>query len=110
VFRCLRPEPGLRPVQHRKPGRAEGHRFIPVLACPAVCVLRTRMKARDCHDGWTAVRDTLGTLVRTTTAFERDDRRTLHLRRTAAPDAEAAALYEAMGIAPPPRRVRKTVA
>jgi len=65
------------------------------------------MKARGCHDGWTAVRDTL---VRTTTAFERDDRRTLHLRRTAAPDAEAAALYGAMGIPAPPRKLRKTVA
>jgi len=38
----------------------------------------------------------------------RPDRRTLHLRKTAAPDAEAAALYEAMGIPAPPRKLRKT--
>ncbi len=53
VFRCLKSELGLRPIYHQKSERAEGHRFISVLAYQAVCVLRTRMKARGCHDGWT---------------------------------------------------------
>lgn len=109
VFRCLKSELGLRPVYHQKAERAEGHLFISVLAYQAVCVLRTRLKAGGCHDSWQAIRDTLGTLVRTTTAFERDDRRTLHLRKTAEPEPEMAALYEAMGIPAPPRKLRKTI-
>ena len=110
VFRCLKSELGLRPIHHRKCERVEGHLFISVLAYQAVCVLRTRLKAGGVHDSWQTIRDTLGTLVRTTTSFEREDRRTLHLRKTAEPDAEMIALYQAMDIPPPPQKLCKTIA
>ena len=109
VFRSLKSELGLRPVYHQKQHRANGHLLISVLAYQAVCVLRTRMKANGCHDSWTTVRNELGNLTRTTTTFKRKDDRTLHVRKTATADADQAALYKAMGIAPPSRNIQKTV-
>ena len=109
VFRALKSELGLRPIFHQKEHRADGHLFIPVLAYQAVQVLRTPMKKAGYHDNWTALRRILGTLQRTTTTFTRRDGKTLHVRKTATADADQAAIYQAMGIAPPHRNVRKTV-
>jgi len=44
-----------------------------------------------------------------TTAFARPDGRRLHVRNTALPNADQAAIYHAMPIAPPARNLRKTV-
>ncbi|MDE0309806.1 MAG: transposase [Acidiferrobacterales bacterium] len=109
VFRSLKSELGLRPVYHQKQHRANGHLLITVLAYQAVCVLRTRMKANGCHDSWTTVRDALCTITRTTSSFERKDGRMLHVRITASADADQAATYKAMGIAPPPRKLHTTI-
>ncbi len=108
VFRYLKSELGLRPIFHQKSKRAEGHLFISVLAYQAVCVLHTRLKASGGHESWQTIRDTLGSLVRMTTTFDCGDRRTLHLRKTAEPEVEMTALYEAMGISAPSRKLRKT--
>ena len=40
VFRALKSELGLRPIFHQKEHRADGYLFIPVLAYPAIQVLR----------------------------------------------------------------------
>ena len=109
VFCSLKPELGLHPIFHHKQHRADGHLFIPVLAYQAVQVLRTPMKKAGYHDNWTSLRRTLSTLQRTTTTFRRRDGKTLHVRKTATTDADQAAIYQAMGIAPPPRNVHKTV-
>ena len=109
VFRALKSELGLRPVYHQKQRRANGHLFISVLAYQAVCVLRTRMKASGRQDSWTTIRNALGTITRTTTSFERRDGRTLHVRKTAAADADQAAMYAAMDMAAPPRNLQKTI-
>lgn len=109
VFRSLKSELGLRPVYHQLQHRANGHLFISVLAYQAVCVLRTRMKGSGVRDSWTTVRNALATITRTTTSFERQDGRTLHVRKTAAADADEAAIYAAMGIAAPPRNLQKTI-
>lgn len=109
VFRSLKSELGLRPIYHHKSERAEGHLFISVIAYQAICVLRTSMKDNGLHDSWTTLRHLLGTIVRTTTSFACEDRRTLHLRKTAAPDEMRKTLYEAMGISPPPRNLHKTL-
>ena len=109
VFRSLKSELGLRPIFHHKQHRADGHLFISVLAYQAVQVLRTRLKRAGRHDNWTTLRNALQPLQRTTTTFTRNDGRTLHLRKTALPDDQQAAIYHAMGITAPPRNVRKTV-
>ena len=105
VFRPLRSEPGLRPVHHRKQGPADARLFIPVIACQAIQVLRTRMKGFGSHDSWTALRP----LQRTATTFARADGKALHLRKTADPDGVQAEIHHAMQIPPPPPNVRRTV-
>ena len=107
VFRSLKSELGLRPIFHHKPHRADGHLFISVIAYQAVQVLRTRMKRAGASDSWSSIRHALRPLMRTT--FTCKDGRTLHVRKTALCDDQQAVLYHAMGIAPPPRNVRKTV-
>ena len=110
VFRSLKSELGLRPLYHRKQERADGHLFISVLAYQAVQVLRARMKRNGMSRSWASVRNTLRPLQRTTTSFRRKDGGTLHVRKTASPDGDQAEIFRAMGIPPPPRNVRKTVA
>ena len=109
VFRSLKSELGLRPIFHHKQHRADGHLFISVLAYQAVQVLRSAMKRTGASHSWSSIRHALRPLQRTTTTFTRKDGRTLHVRKTALADDQQAVLYHAMGIAPPPRNVRKTV-
>ena len=109
VFRALKSELGLRPVFHQKQHRADGYLFIPVLTYQAVQVLHTHMKKAGYHDNWTSLRRTLSILQRRTTTFRRRDGKTLHVRKTATADADQAAIYQAMNIAPPPGNVQKTV-
>lgn len=85
MFRALKSELGMRPVYHQTTERCCSHLLIAVLAYQAVCVLRTRMKAQGHHDSWGMIRETLSTLCRTTATFQRQDGRTLHLRKTALP-------------------------
>ncbi len=109
VFRSLKSALGLRPIFHHKQRRADGHLFISVLAYQAVQFLRTRMKRAGASDSWSTIRHALRPLQRTTTTFTRQDGHTLHVRKTALPDDQQAVIYHAMGIAPPPRNVRKTI-
>ena len=63
----------------------------------------------DIHDSWTTLRQTLAPLQRTTTSFRRRDGRTLNVRKTASASPEQAEIYRAMGLAPPPRNLAKTI-
>ena len=103
VFRSLKSELGLRPIDHYKPERADAHLLISVLAYQAVQMLRKRMRSAGFCDSWTTLRRMLETLRRTTTSFERRDGRVLHVRKTASASAEQLEIYRAMGLAPPPR-------
>ena len=113
VFRSLKSELGLRPIYHHKERRADGHLFISVIAYQAIQVLRTRMAQTGMTASWTTIRNALRTLPRITTAFARPDGRPdgrrVHIRNTALPNADQAAVYHAMQIAPPARNLRKTV-
>ena len=109
VFRSLKFELGLRPIYHHKQDRADAHLLISVLAYQAVQMLRKRMRSAGFCDSWTTLRRMLETLRRTTTSFERRDGRTLHVRKTALASAEQLEIYQAMGLAPPPRNLSKTI-
>ncbi len=89
--------------------RADGHLFISVIAYQAIQVLRTRRTQTGLTASWTTIRNALRTLPRITTAFARPDGRRVHIRNTALPNADQAAIYHAMQIAPPARNLRKTV-
>ena len=109
VFRSLKSELGLRPIYHSKERRAEGHLFISVLAYQCVQALRMRLRGAGCHDSWETVRTVLQPLSRITTSFKRADGRTLHVRKTTVAEPDQAAMYDGMGLAPPPRNVKKTI-
>jgi transposase len=109
VFRSLKSELGLRPVYHSKQMRTDGHLFISVLAYQFVQFLRTHLKARDIHDSWSTLREILTIQRRTTTTFRQRDGRTLHVRKTSAPEPDQQKLYAILGIDPKPGGIKKLV-
>lgn len=109
VFRSLKSELGLRPVYHSKEARTDGHLFISVLAYQFVQFLRTHLKAQDIHDSWSTLREILTIQRRTTTTFRQRDGRTLHVRKTSAPEPELQKLYAILGLDPKPGGIKKLV-
>ena len=89
VFRSLKSEPGLRPICHRKPVRAEGRLFITVIARQLVQVIRRRLAERgppECRcASWTTLRRVLGGRL-----FKRADGRTVHVRKATRPEPPTA--------------------
>jgi len=109
VFRSLKSELGLRPVYHSKEDRTDGHLFISVLAYQFVQFLRAHLKAQDIHDSWSSLRETLTIQRRTTTSFRQRDARTLHVRKTSAPEPDLQKIYSALRLDPKPGGIKKLV-
>lgn len=109
VFRSLKSELGLRPVYHSKEARTDGHLFISVLAYQLVQFLRAHLKAHGIHDSWNSLRETLTIQRRTTTSFRQRDARTLHVRKTSAPEPDLQKIYSALGLDPKPGGIKKLV-
>ncbi len=109
VFRSLKSERGLCPIDHQTERRSEGHLFISVLAYQAVQYLRTNLKNNGCTDSWQSLLHCLCHLQRTTISFDGPDNTTIHVRKTATPDEIQTKIYQDMGISPPPRNERKSV-
>ena len=87
VPRSLKSEPGLRPVHHHKPIRAEGHLSVTVIAHQPVRVIRTRLRAAGHREGWTALRRIPEGRRRVTAVLRRDSGRTPHVRKATRPEA-----------------------
>jgi transposase len=109
VFRTLKSELGLRPVYHSKEERTDGHLFISVLAYQFVQFLRAYLKAQGIHDSWRSLREILTIQRRTTTSFRQRDRRTLHVRKTSAPEPELQTIYSVLGLDPKPGGIKKLI-
>jgi transposase len=109
VFRSLKSELGLRPVYHSKEERTDGHLFISVLAYQFVQFLRAHLKAQGIHDSWSTLRETLTIQRRTTTSFRQRDARTLHVRKTSAPEPDLQNIYSVLGLDPKPGGIKKLV-
>ena len=109
VFRSLRSGPGLRPILHRTPVRAEGHLFITVIAYQLVQVVRKRLG----QAGERAHRATLRSIPegqpRVTTTLRRADGRTLHVRRATRAEPAQKAICGTLGIGADPGGVRRSV-
>ena len=103
VFRSLKSEPGLRPIHHHKPRRAEAHLFITVIAYQLIQVIRTRLAERGDESNrtasWTTLKRILGGRQRVTATFKRADARTLHVRKATRPEPQQKAILDALGIA-----------
>nr|WP_248595194.1 hypothetical protein [Candidatus Accumulibacter phosphatis] len=110
MFRSLKSELGLRPIDHHTEDRADGHLFITVLAYQCVQFLRLKLKAAGIPDSWATLRETLSIQRRVTTTFRQRDGRTLHVRKATAAEPELMAIYRALGVNSDPGGTRKLVA
>lgn len=107
VFRSLKSELGLRPIYHRLDNRCRGHLWISVLAYQCVQFLRYQLKAKGIDASWNTIRKTLSQQQRITASFQAAAGGTLHVRKATTPDAEAAAIYRALGLDDKPGGTRK---
>ena len=107
VFRSLKSEPGLLPVFHPTPKRAEGHLFITVIAYQLVQTIRSRLAERGEWQSWAALRRVLEGQQRVTATFRQQDGRTLHVRQATRAEPDQRAIYQALGIDPAPGGIRK---
>jgi len=109
VFRSLKSELGMRPIYHRKESRCDGHLFITVLAYQAVQVIRRKLKERGICENWRTLKDTLEAQRRVTVTFKQRDGRTMHVRKSTAPEEDLENIYEVLGVAMHPGGVKKMV-
>ncbi len=109
VFRALKSELGLRPVFHYKTDRVSGHLFISVLAYHLVHTLRFQLKACHIHLSWEGLRRALEGQDRITVQLQREDGRTLHVRKTTRAEPRQQLIYNALGVSDRPGRTHKTV-
>jgi transposase len=82
VFRSLKGELGMRPVYHHKEMRIDGHIFITVLAYHLVHIIRTQLKLKGINDNWESIRCKMENRLRVTVKANREDGKTLHIRKT----------------------------
>ena len=113
VFRALKSELGLRPIYHRTPRRAEGHLFITVIAYQLAQVIRRRLAAHgdeSCRNAsWTTLRRILGSRQRVTASVQRQDGRTVHIRKATRPEPKQQAILDALGIRESPGGTQKEI-
>ena len=109
VFRSLKSELGLRPVFHQITRRVSGHLFISVLAYHVVHTIRFQLKAFHIDLSWEGIRRALEGQDRITVQVQREDGRTLHVRKTTRAEPRQQRIYDALGISDRPGRTEKTV-
>ena len=107
VFRSLKSELGLRPIFHRLDQRCKAHLWISVLAYQCVQFLRRTLKANGIDANWNSIRTLLAGQQRVTAGFRTRNGDHLHVRKTTTPDAQAAAIYAALGLDPKPGGIKK---
>ena len=106
VLRSLGSALGPRPLHHRKPARSAGHRFLSVLACQLVQVVRQRLRAGGETARWTTLRRRLAGQRRVTAVFRQADGRMLHVRKATRAESWQRAIYERPGVDASPGGVR----
>ena len=88
VFRSLKSELGLRPVYHHKEDRCE-------------------LKESGTNESWKTLREVLETQQRVTVTFQQKDGRTMHVRKSTAPEEALKNVYEVRGLEKNPGGIKK---
>lgn len=109
VFRSLKSELGLRPIYHHKEERVNGHIFITLIAYHLVQTLRVQLKSQDCHDSWQTIRRKMENQQRITVTLQREDGKTIHLRKATKADPQQSTLYNLLGISAQPGGIKRTL-
>ena len=107
VFRSLKSELGLRPIYHHLDSRCQAHLWISVLAYQCVQYLRRKLKAQGMDASWTSIRAALAGQQRVTASFAAQHGGTLHVRKATAANAQAVAIYQALGLDSKPGGIKK---
>jgi transposase len=108
VFRSLKSELGLRPIYHHKEERVNGHIFITLMAYHLVQTLRYQLKAESINDSWQTIRRKMENQQRVTVILQREDGKTIHLRKATKAEPQQSAIYKALGISACPGGIQKT--
>ena len=97
VFRSLKSELGLRPIYHHKEKRVSGHIFITLMAYHLVQTLRCQLKAKGVHDSWQTIRRKMENQQRITVILQREDGKTIHLRKATRAEPQQSTIYKNAG-------------
>ena len=108
AFRCMKSELGMRPIYHQKTDRVDGHLFITLLAYHVLHGIRYQLKQKNIHASWGTIRARLNTHTRLSTTMQREDDKTVHIRKSAVPDIEHRRIYDALSLPYYPGQTLKT--
>ena len=109
VFRSLKSELGLRPIYHHKEKRVSGHIFITLMAYHLVQTLRCQLKAKGVHDSWQTIRRKMENQQRITVILQREDGKTIHLRKTTRAEPQQSTIYKMLEISTQPGGIKRTL-
>lgn len=107
AFRSLKSELGMRPVYHQKEDRVDGHLFISILAYHLLHSIRYQLKAQGIHSSWQILREILSTHCRITSTLKLENGKVVKIRKTSSPNAQQAAIYNALKISTHPVKTEK---
>lgn len=106
AFCCMKSELGLRPVNHQKELRVDGHLFITVLAYHILHTIRSKLRGKGINYSWETIRTLLSSQVRTTTTMKRKDGKVIRVRKSTKEELFHKKIYDALNL---PYRPGKTV-
>lgn len=109
AFRCMKSELGLRPINHQKESRVDGHLFITVLAYHILHTIRFKLRKKGIHLRWSTIRERLATQVRITTTMKREDGKVIHIRKTSRAEPFHREIYDALGLSSQPGKITKSI-
>jgi hypothetical protein len=85
-----------------------GHIFITLIAYHLVQTLQVQLKSQDCHDSWQTIRPKMENQQRITVTLQREDGKTIHLRKATKADPQQSTLYNLLGISAQPGGIKRT--
>ena len=96
-------------TNHHKEKRVSGHIFITLVAYHLVQTLRYQLKAKGVHDSWQTIRRTMENQQRITVILQREDGKTIHLRKASKAEPQQSIIYKMLGISAQPGGIKKTL-
>jgi len=105
----MKPELGLRPIDHQKEPRYDGHIFITLLAYHLLHTIRFKLRQRGVRLCWTTIRKQLSTQIRITTTMKRKDGRVIYIRNSSKAESSHQVVYDALNLPYQPGKIVKTI-
>ncbi|NIA23666.1 MAG: hypothetical protein GWP03_05875 [Proteobacteria bacterium] len=97
-FRVMKSELGLRPVNHQKDLRIEGHLFITVIAYHIQKTIRYKLKMHGINDSWNRIRLFMSTHEINIITQNIESGGELYIKKCSEPEKYQREVYEALGI------------